>query len=167
MVKRLNGVILWLAIVFVVVSVSEGAVVMRGDIAPDFSLTSVNGTKIRLSDYKESKIVVLGLFHICDPCRRQTAELQKIYYKFKDKGIEVIGINSVGNSRKDVYDFLLSIPLEIKFPFLLDTEKETERLYNVRVTPNIYIIDREGIIRFKANSVSASRLETELKKLLK
>ena len=38
-----------------------------GDRAPDFTLSSMDGKTVTLAEAKAKDIVVLGLFHICDP----------------------------------------------------------------------------------------------------
>lgn len=47
-----------------------------GENAPAFTLTAITGETISLDSYK-SKVVVLGLFHICDPCMMQGSALQR------------------------------------------------------------------------------------------
>ena len=37
-----------------------------GDKAPDFSLKSMSGDEVSLSDFK-GKVVLIGMFHICVP----------------------------------------------------------------------------------------------------
>ena len=38
-----------------------------GESAPSFALNAITGEPVSLEAYK-GKVVVLGLFHICDPC---------------------------------------------------------------------------------------------------
>ena len=38
-----------------------------GEKAPSFTLTAITGETVSLESYK-GKVVVLGLFHICEPC---------------------------------------------------------------------------------------------------
>ncbi len=48
-----------------------------GEKAPSFALTAITGESVGLDTYK-GKVVVLGLFHICDPCMMQGSALQKV-----------------------------------------------------------------------------------------
>lgn len=147
-----------LLISLLISSVSFAAVLKIGDKAPSFTLTSMNGEKIGLSDTKGSKIVILGLFHICEPCMNQAMEIQKIYEKQNGK-VAVIGVNASGDSKRDVQAYLNSFPVKATFPYLLDPEHVTERLFSVRQTPVVYIIDKEGVIRFKGSSRPAADLQ--------
>lgn len=137
-----------------------------GNPAPDFTLNGLSGRPVTLSSYRGSKVVVLGLFHICDPCRKQTAELEKVFEAYKDKGVTVIGVNASGDSAKAVGDFLKTVPGGVKFDYLLDPDTRLEGPYAIRATPNIVIVDKQGIIRFRAAFVPASIIEAELKKIL-
>ena len=45
-----------------------------GEQAPEFSLKTMNGKQVALSDFK-GKVVVIGMFHICVPCMNQAIKL--------------------------------------------------------------------------------------------
>ena len=66
-----------------------------GEPAPTFSLTSVTGDAVSLEQLK-GKVVVLGLFHICDPCMTQGTNLQKVHEAMTGKNVAVVGVNSSG-----------------------------------------------------------------------
>ena len=68
-----------------------------GEKAPLFALTAITGEAVGLGTYK-GKVVVLGLFHICDPCMMQGSTLQKVSEMTKGKDVVVLGVNSSGNS---------------------------------------------------------------------
>jgi cytochrome c biogenesis protein CcmG, thiol:disulfide interchange protein DsbE len=158
-----------IAIVFFILSglpAQSPAASTVGSPAPDFTLNDLKGHPVKLSAYKGSKVVVLGLFHICDPCRKQTVELQKIFTAYKDKGVEVIGVNASGDSMKDVSEFLATVPGGVGFDYLLDPKTRLEIPYGIRATPNILIVDKQGTIRFRGAFVPASMIESELKKIL-
>jgi cytochrome c biogenesis protein CcmG/thiol:disulfide interchange protein DsbE len=93
---------------------------------------------------------VLGLFHICDPCLEQGTNLQKVNEAMQGKNVAVIGVNSSGNSKKDVTEFLSAFPVKVTYPYLLDPRKETDKLYGGgKFIPNVYVIDQSGIIRWQ------------------
>ena len=120
-----------------------------GEPAPSFSLTSIKGESVTLSDLR-SKVIVLGLFHICEPCLIQGTNLQKVYEATKGKNVAVIGVNSSGDSKADVTEFLQSFPVTVTYPYLIDPQQETDRLYGGgRFIPNVYIIDQQGVIRWQ------------------
>ena len=120
-----------------------------GEPAPNFTLTSLTGETVSMQDLK-GKVVVLGLFHICEPCLMQGSNLQKVYEATRGRNVAVVGVNSSGDSRQDVTDFLRTFPVQVTYPYLLDPDKQTDRLYGGgRFIPNVYIIDQRGVIRWQ------------------
>ena len=120
-----------------------------GEKAPSFALTAITGETVGLDTYK-GKVVVLGLFHICDPCMMQGSTLQKVSEMTKGKDVAVLGVNSSGNSKKEVGEFLSAFPVKVTYPYLLDPNKVTDRLYGGgKFIPNVYVIDQQGVIRWQ------------------
>lgn len=120
-----------------------------GEKAPAFALTSVTGDAVALENLK-GKVVVLGLFHICDPCMMQGTNLQKVHQAMTGKNVAVVGINSSGNTKRDVGEFLSAFPVKVTYPYLLDPNKSTDKLYGGgKFIPNVYVIDQHGVIRWQ------------------
>lgn len=129
--------------------VHAGSLFKVGESAPNFSLTSLDGQPLSLDQFK-GKVVVLGLFHICEPCLIQSTNLQRVHEATKDKPVAVIGVNSSGDSRADVLEFIQGFPLKVTYPYLLDPEKTTDDLYGGgKFIPNVYVIDQRGLIRWQ------------------
>ena len=120
-----------------------------GEPAPNFTLTSIAGETVSLQSQK-GKVVVLGLFHICEPCLMQGTNLQKVHEATQGKNVAVVGVNSSGNSKEDVAEFLTAFPVKVTYPYLLDPKKETDKLYGGgKFIPNVYVIDQNGVIRWQ------------------
>ena len=67
--KNITALIIILLIAVIPVS-ALGAMPSAGDKAPDFSLKSIDGRQISLSDFK-GKVLLIGMFHICVPKMKQ------------------------------------------------------------------------------------------------
>ena len=120
-----------------------------GEKAPSFALTAITGETLGLDAYK-GKVVVLGLFHICEPCMLQGTALQKVSEMTKGKDVAVLGVNSSGDSKKSVGEFLSAFPVKVTYPYLLDPNKVTDKLYGGgKFIPNVYVIDQQGVIRWQ------------------
>ena len=120
-----------------------------GEKAPSFALTAITGETLGLDTYK-GKVVVLGLFHICEPCLIQGTALQKVSEMTKGKDVVVLGVNSSGDSKKNVGEFLSAFPVRVTYPYLLDPNKVTDKLYGGgKFIPNVYVIDQQGVIRWQ------------------
>jgi cytochrome c biogenesis protein CcmG/thiol:disulfide interchange protein DsbE len=150
MARRLTMLLLIpMAAMLLVASAGAKGFFKTGEKAPAFTLTTLNGETVSL-DALKGKIVVLGLFHICEPCMMQGTNLQKVYEATRGKDVAVVGVNSAGNSKNAVEEFLATFPVKVTYPYALDPGKTTDKLYGGgRFIPNVYILDREGIIRWQ------------------
>ncbi len=120
-----------------------------GESAPNFTLTSLDDHSVTLESLR-GKVVVLGLFHICEPCLIQGTNLQKVYEATQGKNVAVVGVNSSGDSKGHVTDFLKTFPVSVTYPYLLDPEQVTDKLFGGgKFIPNVYIIDQQGVIRWQ------------------
>lgn len=136
-----------------------------GDKATDFSVTSVDGEKLTLSSLK-GKVVLMGMFHICVPCMNQALEFEKIRNQMKRDDLVIIGINTNGDSKADVMDYLSKFPSPIQFSYYLDPEMAVFKAYVQRDMPTVIIVDKDGVIRSRSSSVGADQLIQRLNKLL-
>ncbi len=146
---------LWIALFALLVPLLAAHLVLAaglfkiGEKAPSFALTAITGETVGLDTYK-GKVVVLGLFHICDPCMVQGSALQKVSEMTKGKDVVVLGVNSSGDSKKNIGEFLSTFPVNVTYPYLLDPSKVTDKLYGGgKFIPNVYVIDQQGVIRWQ------------------
>jgi cytochrome c biogenesis protein CcmG/thiol:disulfide interchange protein DsbE len=170
MVKRSLSLLIPVLCVVLAATVSAKSFFKIGEKAPVFTLTSITGETVSLDNLK-GKVVVLGLFHICEPCMMQGSNLQKVYEATKGKDVAVVGVNSSGDSKKAVTEFLSEFPVKVTYPYLIDPDKTTDSLYGGgRFIPNVYIIDRDGVIRWQRvgnmDLAGADVILAEVEKLL-
>ncbi len=113
--------------------------------APEFTVESIDGKKLKLSDYK-GKIVVLNFWATwCGPCRREIPDLNTLVEKYKDDG-DVIFLAITNDSRERVLNFLTNNQFDYKIAFDPD---DTYEKYNVTAVPTHVIIDRSGYVAYR------------------
>jgi cytochrome c biogenesis protein CcmG, thiol:disulfide interchange protein DsbE len=140
---------LWVALFALLVPILAAGLFKVGEKAPSFALTAITGETVGLDAYA-GKVIVLGLFHICEPCMIQGTALQKVSEMTKGKGVAVLGVNSSGDSQKSVGEFLSAFPVKVTHPYLLDPNNGTDKLYGGgKFIPNVYVIDQQGVIRWQ------------------
>lgn len=124
--------------------------VSRGD-APDFTLPSLDGSSVTLSDTR-GKYVILNFWATwCGPCRVEMPEFNRYYLNNFHK-VELFAINCSEPPSK-VKAFIDQN--KYRFPVLLDTKAEVQKLYGVRAYPTTLIIDPEGnILSRRVGSIS-------------
>ena len=162
MYKRVITISLIFSFLLTAGIVLAAAVPMVGDRAPDFSLTTIKGETVTLSQYKGS-VVVLGLFHICDPCMNQATQMQKLLNEGKTNAV-FLGVNTAGDTKEDVLSYMDQFKTKITFSYLLDPDQDVNKKYIQRLMPTVLIIDGDGIIRFRGSSIPADMLLSEIKK---
>ncbi|MBV8069104.1 MAG: TlpA family protein disulfide reductase [Acidobacteriaceae bacterium] len=134
---------------------------LAGKTAPDLALTDIQGKSFKLSDLK-GKTVLLDFWATwCGPCRADGPSLDKLYQKYSDRNLAVIGI-SVDEERPVVQKFLGEHPH--KYPIVLTTENEMPRAYQIGVFPTYVVIDPDGNV---ASATEGDKGFSELRRLLK
>lgn len=71
----------------------------------------------------------------------------KLYESYKNKGLEIIGINLDKLDKSGIEKF--SLEYNITFPILLDPTGKTAALYGITALPATFILDRNGKIQEK------------------
>lgn len=115
------------------------------DIAPDFSLMTLDGETVKLSDYRGKKVMVNFWATWCPPCRAEMPDLQKLY---DDTDIEVLAVNltATESTIEGVEEFVKD-EFGLTFPVALDEEGEVEQMYEIVAYPTSFLIDSEGVIQ--------------------
>ena len=118
----------------------------EGFLAPDFTLDTLQGEKVTLSDLR-GEIVLINLWATwCPPCRAETPALEKSYELYKDSGVVILGVNLTSQDTvSEVVRFVQEFGLT--YPILLDRDGGVSALYQLKGLPTTYFVNREGIIR--------------------
>jgi len=122
----------------------EQVTLERGKPAPDFTLTTLAGEEVSLSDY-EGKIVMMNFWATwCTYCDQEMPDLQRLYEENKDKDFVVLAVN-VGEDEKTAGDYIEEGGYT--FPVLLDEDsKVAQQKYYVSAYPTSYYIDKDGTL---------------------
>ena len=137
----------------------------KGEKAPDFKVTSMKGGMLSLSSLK-GKVVLMGMFHICVPCMNQAMEFEKVRKALGGDKLAIIGVNTNGDSKSAVQDYLSKFPSSISFPYYIDPGSTVNQKYVQRDMPTLVIIDKEGVIQARTSSVTSEQLIPFLKGLI-
>ncbi|SMC55280.1 TlpA disulfide reductase family protein [Pedobacter africanus] len=121
-----------------------------------FSATDINGQSLNLADYKGKKYLLLDFWASwCVPCRKGNPHLLSLYSKYKDKGLEIVGVSDDdGNPEawkkaveKDgigVWKHVLRGLKQVGNSF--DRSADLSDSYAIHTLPTKILIDKEGTI---------------------
>ena len=115
-----------------------------GELAPDFTATTLDGVTIRLSEQRGKVVLVNAFATWCGPCLAETPHLVEIYHTNSDE-LTIVGLNmqeneSVVSAYRDQF--------EITYPLVLDPDGSLTEIYKPIGLPTSWFIDPDGIVRY-------------------
>ncbi len=118
--------------------------------AKDFTLTTLEGNEFTLSKMKGSVVMIDFWATWCGPCRREIPNLVKIYDEYNDQGFEIIGISfDAKDELQTIKDFMSEYGMKWQVTYSGDEwYDETGKLYGVNSIPSVWLVDKEGNLRY-------------------
>jgi peroxiredoxin len=133
--------------------------------APDFSLTELDGHTMQLSAY-HGKVVLLDFWATwCTPCRTEAPRFVEMQNRYGSQGLQILGI-SMDDDAEPVRGF--EQDLQLNYPIVMGNAAVGESYGGVFGLPVVFLIDRDGRIAAKYRGpVDLVALEHQTNKLLK
>lgn len=113
--------------------------------APDFTLKSLTGANLKLSEQAGNVVLLNFWASWCGPCRKEMPLLNDLHNKYQSLGFTVLGVN-VEEETAPAKSFIGERPVD--FPILFDRNNKVSKLYDVVAMPTTVVIDRNGRMRF-------------------
>lgn len=139
----------------------------EGFLAPDFSLQTLEGETVTLSELRGQAVLVNLWATWCPPCRAEMPAIQKLYEEYKDQGFMVLAVNM---TYQDNPQAVLPFTQEnnLTFPILLEETGEMARKYELRSLPSSFFVNRNGTIQevVIGGPMSEALLRTRLESIL-
>ena len=134
-----------------------------GSPAPDFSAPTPQGNELALRDAL-GKITLVDFWAAwCRPCRAENPNIVRIYGKYKDKGLRVLGV-SLDRNAEEWKAAIIADGLDWQHVSNVRYFDEIAALYNVDAIPASFILDENGIIVDK--DLRGAQLEARIAELL-
>ena len=112
--------------------------------APDFTLESLDGGNVRLSDLR-GKAVLLNFWATwCGPCKIETPWLVELQNKYGSQGLQVVGVAMDDSGKEDIAKFAKD--MGVNYPVLLGKEAVGDAYGGVPALPESFFIGRDGKI---------------------
>ena len=128
----------------------------NGAVAPDFELPALDGTTVRLADYKGQVVLLKIATTWCPSCQEQTREIKQAEADLH--GLKVVLIEVfLQESAEAVRSYLGQARPQLPTVALLDDDR-VRRSYNVYTIPRLLILDRELRVRRDGGVLSAAEM---------
>jgi len=121
-----------------------GAAAVKGP-APNFTLKSMTGKNLKLSEMTGNVVLINFWASWCGPCREEMPLLNALHKKYAPLGFTVLGVN-VEEQLDGARGFLSNVPVD--FPILLDNTNKVSKQYKVVAMPTTVVVDRDGNMRY-------------------
>lgn len=110
--------------------------------AKEFRATTVDNRALSLSEFK-GKVIFLNFWATwCKPCEEEMPSMERLYQRYKDKGLVVLAVSTDSEGASVVTPFIKKHKLT--FPVALDAKMAVTSLYGVWALPSTFIIDKKG-----------------------
>jgi peroxiredoxin len=116
-----------------------------GEKAPDFQVETMDGEKVKLSDYRGKKVFLNFWATWCPPCKAEMPYMQS-FYEEKPENVEVLAVN-LEESASKAKDFADQYGLT--FPVLLDHSGAVAEVYDIYTIPTTYVLNEDGTVHQK------------------
>lgn len=117
-----------------------------GFLAPDFTMQTLDGKNIRLSDLRGRPVLINYWVSWCVPCKEEMPILEKIHQDYQQKGLQVVSVDAIEQDNLEDVKAIVNT-FQLSFPVMLDKEEVFKNIYQASFFPTNYLIDSNGIIR--------------------
>ncbi|MBZ5681506.1 MAG: TlpA family protein disulfide reductase [Acidobacteriia bacterium] len=133
--------------------------------APDFTLESLDGKKVRLSDLR-GKAVLLNFWATwCGPCKIEMPWFVDLQNQYGSEGLQVVGVAMDDASKEDIAKFAKD--MGVNYPILIGKEAVGDAYGGVPALPESFFIGRDGKVVDKIIGLKGkSEIEDAIKKAL-
>ncbi len=118
----------------------------EGFLAPDFTLETLDGGEITLSELRGQPVILNLWASWCPPCRAEMPALQRVYEANRESGLEILAVNMTSqDSQSSAETFVDQNALTFTIP--LDRLGLVSNIYQSRALPSTFFVDRQGVIQ--------------------
>lgn len=123
--------------------------------APDADIVlEPGGTTVRISGLQREVLILEFWATWCGPCKMEMPQLEKIYQKYKNKRLKVVGISVDAPTTQQNIPTVLK-ELGITYPYMIASKSPTiTEKYECGALPTLYVIDKKGNIRRKEQGLN-------------
>ena len=116
--------------------------------APAYATVSLEGDSVSLAKQK-GKVVLLNIWATwCHPCRQEIPELRAIHARYRERGLELVGVSVDTDGTDDAIRSFMK-DFEMTFPIWRDPDERISTTFLAIGVPATFLIDKDGILRWR------------------
>ena len=137
-----------------------------GTTAPNFELPNIDGKTVSLSDFNESKgLLVMFICNHCPFVKHVQKGLVSLHNDYADKGISIVAIssNDIENYPDDSPEKMAAEAAHVgyEFPYLYDADQSIAKAYRAACTPDFYLFNADQTLVYRGQ-IDSSRPGNEI-----
>jgi cytochrome c biogenesis protein CcmG/thiol:disulfide interchange protein DsbE len=115
---------------------------------PSYQAVSLDGDSVSLASHR-GKVLLLNVWATwCHPCRDEIPELRAVHARYRDRGLELIGVSvDVDGADDQIRAFMKEF--EMSYPVWLDPDERVSNRFLIVGVPATFLIDRAGVLRWR------------------
>jgi len=145
---------LFLVTILLVAVAGSAEEVALGANAPEFSLVNAaDGKTVAMKRADGNLKVVVFTCNGCPYAKAFEPRIIEIAKRFQAKGVQFYAVNPNDDAKYDVETFAnmkaRAAEKEYPFPYLKDGDSKVAHAYGARVTPHVFVVDGQGVVRYR------------------
>ena len=124
---------------------SAAAPTLQGKEAPDFVLKAMDGSNLRMSEFRGQVVLVNFWARWAGDSRQEIPALDRINTTYGRAGLVVLGVSVDGDL---VHAREFAAALKVSYPIMFDTSSDVGREYLLQKLPMTILVDRAGVVRY-------------------
>ncbi len=139
-----------------------------GAAVPDFTLTRLDGKTVKVSQLGKKVILVNFWASWCAPCLTELPSIQSLRIAYKDRGFEVVAVNSDEDPKTAIPQVLSKLRLEV--PLYVDPKGTLSESFGITAFPYSMVLDSKRKVLFlesRERDWNSAEIRTKLESWLK
>ncbi len=148
---------------------NKGAAGMTGEVkgleAPDFTLKTLDGKDVKLSDFRGKAVLLNFWATYCQPCKIEMPWFGELQKQYAGQGLQVLGVAMDDASPDEIRKFAKELGAD--YPILIGKESVGDQYGGLQFLPTTFYIDRQGkIVDRVFGLVGHKEIEEDIKRAL-
>jgi cytochrome c-type biogenesis protein len=119
-----------------------------GSPAPAYRAVTVGGDSVSLASLRGKPVLLNVWATWCRPCRDEIPELQRLYERYRGRGLEIVGVSVDAIGDEAALDAFVR-RFGMTYPIWRDPDEHVSTTFLVVGVPATFLIDRAGVLRWR------------------